>query len=169
MFVRKYLPGEELELWKLFFNTIRTVNSRDYTAEQVQAWAPDQVDEERWCRRIEGINPYVCVHDDMIVGYADLQASGYIDHFYVHHQWQSRGVGRQLFETIEAEAKSRQLRELTVEASITARPFFESHGFRIIAPQEVTLGSVALKNFRMAKQLDEATHNPGEPDGHGTQ
>lgn len=153
MLVRKYQPGEETELWRLYFNTIRTVASRDYTFEQVRAWAPDEVDPERWRRKIEAINPFVCVHEQIIVGYADLQPTGYIDHFYVHHRWQGQGVGKRLFETVESEATLQEIVQLSADVSITARPFFESRGFRVVAPQEVTLGTVILRNFKMTKTI----------------
>jgi putative acetyltransferase len=136
-----------------FRETTNALNAQDYTVEQVRAWAPDNLDPERWRSRIERINPYVCVYDGRIVGYADLQASGYIDHFFAHHQWQRKGIGKRLLLTIESEAKTRKLAELASNVSITARPFFESHGFRVVTPQEVALGTVVLKNFRMARQL----------------
>jgi len=151
--IRHYRPGEEMQLWDLFYHTIRQVNRQDYSLEQVQAWAPDAMDARQWRLRIERINPYVCVSGDLIVGYADLQESGYIDHFFVHHQWQSRGVGKQLFSRIESEARRLRLVELTANVSITAREFFESRGFQVVAAQEVTLGSVVLNNFRMIKRL----------------
>lgn len=153
MLIRKYRPGEEPELWKLFFHTIRTVNVRDYTPEQVSAWAPDDVGEAYWRSRIEGIDPWVCVHDGVIVGYADLQDSGYIDHFFVHHEFQGRGVGKRLFETIEAEARRQGLPELFAHVSITARPFFESRGFRVVRERKSEPRGVALTNFHMIKRL----------------
>ena len=153
MLVRKYRPGEEPELWQLFFHTIRTVNLGDYTAEQVRVWAPDDVDPERWRARIEGIRPWVCVEGDVIVGYADLQDSGYIDHFFVHQAWQRRGVGRRLMETIEAEALSRQIPELSAEVSVTARPFFEAFGFTVVEVKDTAVGSVVMRNFAMARSL----------------
>ena len=39
------------------------------------------------------------------------------------------------------------------DVSITARPFFESHGFCVAAQQEVKLGDVALRNFKMRKAI----------------
>ena len=155
MLIRKYRPGEESELWNLFFNTVRSVSIRDYTVEQVRQWAPDEIDEGQWRDRIERINPYVCVHDGVIVGYADLQKSGHIDHFYVHHQWQGKGVGKRLFAWIESEAKKRALTQLTADVSITARPFFESRGFAVVTSQKVRLGDVVLGNFKMTKRLDD--------------
>lgn len=153
MHIRKYRSGEELELWELFFDSVRNVAIRDYSAEQVAAWAPDTVDEAHWRARIASNNPYVCEHDGQIVGYADLQPSGYIDHFFVHHQYQGQGVAKALFATIEAEAKRQQLAELWANVSITARPFFESRGFVVVAEQEVEVRQLVLRNFKMVKRL----------------
>ena len=153
MHVRKYQPGEERELWNLFYNTVRTVNLGDYTQQQVEAWAPDDADMAKWQKRMRGIDPYVCVENNTIIGYSDVQTSGYIDHFYVHYQWQRRGVGKLLFQTIEAKAIELQIKELTSAVSITARPFFESRGFNVVTPQEVFIGDVGFRNYKMLKVL----------------
>ena len=153
MKVRRYRPGEEPALWEIFFNTIRKVNRRDYTEEQVRVWAPDGWDPDRWRTRIEGIDPFVCVTEDQIVGYSDLQPSGLIDHFFVHHQWQRRGVGSRLMEAIHAEAARSGIDELHSEVSITARPFYEAWGFRVEREQEVEDRGVKFRNFRMVKSL----------------
>ena len=155
MLIRKYQPGEEDALWQLRYDTVRKVSIQDYSLEQVQAWAPEQVDQQRWRRKIEAIEPYVCVHEEIIVGYADLQPSGLIDHFFVHHQWQRRGVGRRLFNTIETEANRQRLPELIAHVSITARPFFASRGFEVAAEQDVAIGSQVLRNYKMVKRLDQ--------------
>ncbi|HEY4921438.1 MAG TPA: hypothetical protein VII40_15150 [Xanthobacteraceae bacterium] len=39
------------------------------------------------------------------------------------------------------------------EASITARPFFEHRGFRVIAPQRVMRWAQEFLNYRMDKAL----------------
>ena len=155
MHIRKYHPGEERELWQLFFATIHNVNIRDYTAEQVRAWAPEQIDEQLWRERIRSMNPYVCVVDNQIAGYAGLLPTGYIDHFYVHHQRQGQGVGKLLYAAIEAEARDRHVDELTADVSITARPFFTARGFTVVVPQEVARGKSVLRNFKMVKQLND--------------
>jgi putative acetyltransferase len=154
MKIRRYDLGDEPQLWQLFHETIHTVNARDYTPEQLQAWSPAEIDERVWRDRIAGMNPYVCVDDaGMILGYAGLLESGHVDHFYVHHRRQRCGVGRLLMETIEADARSRGLGRLTSDVSITARPFFEAHGFSVVAAQQVQRQGVELTNFKMAKDL----------------
>jgi putative acetyltransferase len=45
------------------------------------------------------------------------------------------------------------LNRLYTEASITARPVFERHGFHVIAAQEVPARGALLRNYRMEKTL----------------
>jgi len=153
MQIRKYIPGEEPQLWRLYFETIHTVNVGDYTPAQVAAWAPEQIDPENWRRRIASIQPFVCFQGEEILGYADLQPSGLIDHFYVHHAHQRRGVGRLLMERIHTAAADQSLPELHSHVSITAKPFFAAHGFEMVAEQQVEIGDQTLTNFKMKKQL----------------
>ncbi|QDU98206.1 GNAT family N-acetyltransferase [Lignipirellula cremea] len=166
LLLRKALPDEAEALWLLFYNTIHNVNRRDYSAEQTAAWAPAEMDPAAWRRRIAGMDPYVCLdsaaangssgQSPAIVGYAGMTATenaGYIDHFYVHHQWQGQGVGKLLYQQLEADAVRLQLSELTSDVSITARPFFESRGFQVVTPQQVERAGVILANFRMKKRL----------------
>lgn len=152
MLVRKYRPGEEMRLWELFFHSVRQVAIRNYSAKQVAAWAPDTLDETHWRVRIENNNPYVCEIDGQIVGFADLQPSGYIDHFFVDYRHQRQGVAKALFATIETEAKRQNLAELWANVSITARPFFESRGFVVVAAQQVSVRGETLQNFRMSRR-----------------
>ena len=42
-----------------------------------------------------------------------------------------------------------------LEASITARPFFESQGFAMVTPQVVVLRRVEFVNYRMERMLAE--------------
>lgn len=149
--VRRFRIGDEEALRQLFFETIRYVNRRDYSDEQVRAWATDEYDAARWAARIRDLNPFVCEIGSRIAGYADLQPSGYIDHFFVSRHHQRQGVGSALFRRIEEESRTLQLDELHADVSITARPFFEHYGFEVVRSQEITIGDVALTNFRMRR------------------
>ena len=151
--IRRFQPGDEGVLRQLFFETIRNVNLRDYTDEQVRAWAPDDYDPDHWAERIRKLNPFVCEIDGEIAGYADLQPNGYVDHFFVSRHFQRQGVGAALFRQIEQEARALELDELSAEVSITARPFFEHFGFEVVDSQQVTINDVTLDNFRMRRRL----------------
>ncbi len=151
--IRRFRSGDETALRQLFFETIRTVNRKDYTEEQVRAWAPEDHDQQYWAERIRKLNPFVCEVDGEIAGYADLQPDGYIDHFFVSRHHQRQGVGGALFACIESEAVALALDELSADVSITAKPFFEHLGFEVVQRQQVTINDVTLENFRMVRRL----------------
>ena len=46
--IRKYKPSDCRRLMELFYDTVHSVNAGDYTAEQLDAWAPKNMDGEQW-------------------------------------------------------------------------------------------------------------------------
>jgi putative acetyltransferase len=159
--LRTYRPDDAPALLTLFRDTIRRVNARDYTPEQIRAWASDDIDPQAWADRFAG--RFVALADEAgrAVGFADLEASGHIDRLFVSADHQGRGVGRLLLSAVMAEARRLGVARLFTEASITARPFFESHGFVVLAEQVVTLRGVDFVNYRMESVLTV----PGAADG----
>lgn len=151
--IREFEPGDEHTLWTLFHDTVHKINRQDYSLAQVRAWAPDECDEDAWRRRIEQMEPIICEAGGQIVGYAGWSGPAAIDHFYVHSDWQSRGVGKRLLSAIEHRAAACGVQQMVVEASITARSFFESQGYRIVADQRVERNGVRFRNYRMVKAL----------------
>jgi len=151
--IRRYQPGEEKALWYLFFETVTTINSKHYSEEQTDAWAPSEYSTLNWEQRIKGINPFVALLHNRIVGYADVQSNGYIDHFFCSADHQGLGIGKALMKKIHQEALDNSIRQLLAEVSITARPFFEKMGFKVIKQQEVEIRGQVLINYKMEKQL----------------
>jgi putative acetyltransferase len=151
--IRPFHLGDEAELRAIFFNTIRQINIRDYSQEQVQAWAPKAYDKTQWQVRISKINPFIAELDSTIVGYADIQGDGYIDHFFCHHLYQGKGVARALMQCLITKARHEGIEHIYSHASITARPFFEHFGFQLVKQQTVDIRGVTLTNFVMEKFL----------------
>ena len=67
-----------------------------------------------------------------MVGFAGLVGDGHLDTFYCRKDSVGRGVGSRLYRAVEQEALTLECDQIFTKASITARPFFERHGFRII-------------------------------------
>lgn len=153
MHIRRFRIGDERELFEVFHSAIHIVESRDYTPEQINAWAPVSLDQELWARKMRDIKPFVAEIDEMIVGYADVQPSGYVDHFFVSGFHPSQGIGKLLMLTLHGEAVSLSLTELTSDVSRTAQPFFEKFGFGIIERRAPELRGVVVPNALMRKVL----------------
>jgi putative acetyltransferase len=151
--IRRYRPGDLAGLIALFRDTVRRINGRDYSPQQVMAWAPDQIDARQWRHRFDNKAVWVADLDGAPVGFVDVARDGLIDMLYVHADHQGRGIASLLLRTVEASARTHGLMRLFTEASITARPFFEHRGFRVIAPQRVMRWAQEFLNYRMDKAL----------------
>lgn len=154
MFIRNYRIGEEKALHAVFYSSVRQLGKNHYTAEQLAAWAPDSCAQEAWVRRIGNTLPFVAEISGQIVGYADLQVTGYIDHFFVAGAYSRCGVGTALMEHIHSLARERGICELTSDVSLSAEQFFAHHGFSVIERQTPVINGVTLANSRMHKKLD---------------
>ncbi len=155
MNIRRYQTGEEQTLWLLFYNTIHQVNCRDYSPAQIEAWAPSTIDPEQWRERLINTNPFIAEENGEIVGFAELEDNGHIDCFYCAYNWQGKGVGSSMLQTIEFEAAQRGITLLFTEASITAKEFFARKGFRVDKEQIVKRRGEQLTNYAMSKRLTE--------------
>jgi putative acetyltransferase len=118
--VRRCQPGEERSLFEIYFSAIHLVASHDYTAEQIQAWAPRNLDVVFWENKIREINPFVAELNGKLVGYADVQDNGYIDHFFVS----GKHPRRTFFERFGfgvTEQRCPEIRGVVVPSALTCR------------------------------------------------
>ena len=151
MRVRTYEIGDTQQIVKLFYDSVHEVNIRDYTQAQVDAWAPADMDIESWTKSLSSKFTFVAEEGEKIAGFGELEASGHIDCFFCHQDFQRQGVGRLILKQIESKAQKLGIKKLFTEASITARLFFESQGFIAIGKQEVERRGQKFINFVMEK------------------
>lgn len=152
--IRAYRESDAAGTLAIFLAAITETASADYTGEQVEAWAdPGGRDLAGWGAAMVGRESFVATIDDELVGFSDVSDDGYIDMMFVAPGFGRRGIATRLVAHGEQLARERGVRELTANVSITARPFFERHGFSVLREQEVVRHGVTLRNFRMRKPL----------------
>lgn len=154
MEIRPYRSADCREMAALFYGAVHSVNARDYSPQQLAAWADGRPDLAAWDRSFLAHISLVAEEAGRITGFADLDpAAGYLDRLYVHKDYQGRGIASALCNALE---KSAQTDIITTYASITARPFFEGRGYRVVRENLVERRGVVLKNFLMEKNVQAA-------------
>lgn len=147
MEIRRYRQSDCKELAELFYNTVHAANAKDYTKEQLDVWAAGQADLEKWDQSLREHYSIVAVCDKKIVGFGDIDKTGYLDRLFVHSDDQGKGIGTAICDQLEKAVQER----IVTYASITARPFFEKRGYKIIKKQQVERQGIFLTNFIMEK------------------
>jgi putative acetyltransferase len=151
--VRLYKSGDCEDIVKLFYNTVHTVNLKDYSLEQINAWAPEKIDIDVWERSLSKNHTVVVESKDIIVGFGDMDKTGHFNRLYVHKDFQGQGIATIIISELEKYAQLSGIVVVTTEASVTARPFFEKRGYQIIKQQTIELKGQTLTNFVMKKRF----------------
>ena len=155
MEIRTYRQEDIKDIAELFYNTVHTVNAADYTEKQLDAWADGNKDLSAWNRSFQEHMTLVAVMPSdkangtqQIVGFADMDSTGYLDRLYVHKDFQRHGIASELCDRLEQAAN---VENFTTHASITAKPFFEKRGYQVMCVQQVERKGVLLTNYVMKK------------------
>lgn len=148
MIIRKYKPLDCMVLAELFYNTVHLVNAKDYTKKQLNVWATGSIDLKEWNKSFLEHFTVVAVEDNIIVGFGDMSNNGYLDRLFVHKDYQNKGIATAICDELE---KSVDTDKISTHASITAKPFFEKRGYKVIKEQQVERKGIVLTNYVMEK------------------
>lgn len=151
--VRLYKPEDCKEIVELFYDTIHTVNLNDYSSAQLDAWAPKEIDMDVWDKSLSNNHTVVVEINGLIAGFGNMDNTGYFDRLFVHKDFQGQGIATTIANELEKYAKQNGIMVITTQASITAKPFFEKRGYRVIKKQSVERKGQILTNFVMGKHL----------------
>jgi putative acetyltransferase len=151
--MRPMLATDVPQLAEIFRAAIEELTAEDYSEAQRQAWASAADDEDAFGARLAGELTLVATYGGSAVGFASLADNTRIDVLYVHPAAAGQGAGAMLCDALEKLAAARGAKELTVEASDTARGFFERRGFSPRTRNTVMIGGEWIANTTMIKPL----------------
>jgi putative acetyltransferase len=151
--LRPMLPADVPDLTEIFRASIEDLTADDYSEAQQEAWASAADDEEEFGQKLAGELTLVATYAGAAVGFAALADNTRIDMLYVHPAASGQGAGAMLCDALEKLAAARGGKELTVDASDSARGFFEKRGFVARTRNTVSLAGEWLANTTMTKAL----------------
>lgn len=151
--LRPMLPADVPVLAAIFQASIEELTEDDYDDGQRAAWSSMADDEAAFGAKLAGAITLVATIDGAPVGFISLDGSTHVEMLYVYPPVARRGVGALLCDAVEKLAAGRGAKVLTVDASDTARPFFEARGYEAQRRQTITLGDSWFGNTTMQKTL----------------
>jgi len=151
--MRPMLPDDVPLLAEVFRAAIEELTADDYNETQREAWASAADDEEEFGAKLANELTLVATFGGAAIGFASLADNTRIDMLYVHPAAAGQGAGAMLCDALEKLAAARGSKGLTVDASDSARGFFEKRGFSAQSRNTVSLASEWLANTTMKKPL----------------
>ncbi|MDN6362970.1 MAG: GNAT family N-acetyltransferase [Tetragenococcus koreensis] len=147
MYIRKYTFTDKKAVIEMIKQTIQTINKNDYDENQLKAWS--NIDESSWTDSVKEHQAIVMVSDrNKIVGFADMDNDGYLDRLFIHKDFQRMRIGDKLVNDLEEKNTGKKF---STFASITAKPFFEALGYKLVRKNVAPVRCQQLENYYMEK------------------
>jgi len=167
MAIRRALPGDAEEVWRMHTECIRTCCSSSYSSEEIEAWC-GALSPEKYREALRGgLDFFVAHREEEILGIClfSLQEEELFA-LYVSPAFTGQGVGTRLLEYVESLGIRRSLPGLTVRSTVNAESFYARQGFvRQREECHELPGGRGLRCIRMYKKL--AGKSPETPEGEG--
>jgi putative acetyltransferase len=152
--VIKEAEADDFEALKnLFIDTVHTINAKDYTKEQILAWAPNSLTASEFKEKLKDSYLFKAEKKRCIVGFINLLPSGLIGYLYVDKNFINKKIATMLLKKAEQKAKDLVLTQISLEASITSYPFFKKRGFVEEIKQMKLHNGFYFQNYRMTKKI----------------
>jgi len=138
MNIRKARVGEAQAIIDLHVDTVRRINSQDYTSDQIDAWLGN-----RKVEITEGMirdrQYYVCVNaDGDLLGVGNIKGNRLFG-LYVSADHQGQGIGSALLRQMEDEAVRGGVAEIQTESTLTAEGFYKSRGYQEVEKKTLSI------------------------------
>lgn len=152
--IRVAQQSDVVELRDLYKGTVLNVNRQHYSQAEVDDWASCGDNLSNIEEMIK--THYFIVAVDIlsqIVGFSSITPQGYLHSMFVHKDFQSKGIATMLLKEVERYALASEIKLITSEVSLTARPFFEKYGYVVEKEQKRQANKLKLTNFYMLKSI----------------
>jgi putative acetyltransferase len=151
--LRPFLPADISLLAEIFRAAIAELTADDYSEAQQEAWAASADDEAAFAAKLGKQLTLVATLQGSPVGFASLAGPDKLDMLYVHPGAAGHGVAAMLADALEKLAAARGAKKLNVDASDSARGFFEKRGYVAQQRNSVSIGDEWLANTTLSKTL----------------
>jgi GNAT superfamily N-acetyltransferase len=127
--IRRATAADAEAVREIVLSALRETNARDYppsVIDRLILTLPDKVASnlETWCA-------FVAIVNGRVVGTGSLNGQT-VSSVYVHPEYQGRRIATKLMDAVENVASAQSRGTLSVQSSVTARPFYAKRGFKIV-------------------------------------
>ena len=132
--------------------TIRHINSWDYPEDIIKVWA-GRTNAKRFRDSAHKCKRWVAVKKGKIVGFVDYGNDDELWGLYVHKDYVGKRIGSQLLKIAEDSLRKQGVKIIKIKSTITARRFYEKHGYKVIKKALHQVMDKKLRIYIMVKSI----------------
>ena len=148
MNLRQITIKAQLELKKLYFDSIQSLDEKIYSQEQKRAWSSQAWNNPNFERSITKGKGWLISKKGIIIAFATRYPPERIALLYCKGKFQRKGYGSKLLHKLENEAKKEGLDSLSTEASLISYELFLKNEWKIIRKEKIIINNIFLKDIK---------------------
>ena len=152
MIIRLARDKDYAAIARLHKATIRQVNSGDYPEDVIEVWS-GRTNANRFRNSAAEVKRWVAVWGEKVIGFCDHDFKCELQGLYVHKDFQGKGVGGKLYRKAEASMKKLGCKNMKLMSTITAKPFYQKMGYRVIKKSFVPIKDKKVEVVVMSKKI----------------
>jgi len=153
MNLRQITIKDQLELKKVYFDAIQSLDEKKYCKEQKRAWSSQAWDNPNFDKSIIKGKGWLLSKKGIIIAFAIRYPSDRIALFYCKGKFQRKGCGSKLLHKLEEEAKKDGLDSLSTEASLISYKLFLKNGCETIRKEKIIINNILFERYKMTKNI----------------
>ena len=154
MNLRQITIKDQLELKKVYFDSIQSLDEKIYSKDQKRAWSSQAWDNPNFNESITKRKGWLLSEKGNIIAFATRYPSNRIALFYCKGKFQRQGWGSKLLKKLEDEAKRECLDYLSTEASLISYELFLKNAWEIIRKEKVIINNIFFERYKMIKTIN---------------
>ena len=154
MNLKQITKKDQLDLKKLYFNSIISIDEKIYSLEQKRAWASQAWNNKNFDLSISDGKGWLIKKNEEIIAFAIRYPSNRIALLYCKGDSQRKGYGTILLNKLEMEAIKEGQPFLTTEASLISYKLFLKKNWEIIRKEKIIINNIIFKRYKMIKNLN---------------
>ena len=154
MNLRQITVKDQLELKKVYFDSIQSLDEKIYNKEQKRAWSSQAWDNTNFDKSLTVGKGWLLSEKGIIVAFATRYPKNRIALFYCKGKFQRKGYGSKLLNKLEDDAKKEGLDSLSTEASLISYQLFLKNEWEIIRKEKVIINNIFFERYKMTKIIE---------------
>ena len=153
MNLKQITENDQLDLKKIYFDSIISIDEQIYTLDQKRAWASQAWDNKYFNLSLKEGKGWLVNESDKIIAFASRYPNNRISLLYCRGDSQRKGYGTRLLQKIENEAIKEGLTYLTTEASLISYKLFLKNNWEIIRKEKIIIKNITFERYKMIKNF----------------
>ena len=154
MNLRQITIKDQLELKKVYFDSIQSLNEKIYSQEQKRAWSSQAWENPNFDKSITHGKGWLLSEQGKIIAFASRYPNNRISLFYCKGKFQRKGCGSKLLHKLEDDAKKEDLDSLSTEASLISYKLFLKNQWEIIRKEKTMINNIFFERYKMIKIIN---------------